>query len=217
MPWGISMSSPQNDSYLAPAVPCQAELKVKGSRFIASLYPVSEEKEAWKMINRLSSEYRDATHHCYAFKLDRGDQKRFRYSDAGEPSGTAGSAILSAIDHSLMTNVLIVVMRYFGGTKLGIGPLRKAYRDSARAAIEKCEQQVKYHTIRFSFCVPYTSLKKVQQLLKIMKAEPVSKQFGEMAKYTVDVRKSLAKEFNEKMKHLMKGESPFLVEENGKQ
>jgi uncharacterized YigZ family protein len=213
----MSMSNPQNDSYLSPAVPCQVELKVKGSRFIASIYPVSDEREAWKMISRISSVYSDATHHCYAFKWGEGDQARFRYSDAGEPSGTAGSAILSAIDHSKMTNVLIVVTRYFGGTKLGIGPLRRAYRDSARATIEKCDQQVKYHTVRFSFCVPYSSLKKVQQLLKIMKAEPVSQQFDEKAKYVVDVRKSLAEEFSKKMKHLMKGENPTLVEEKNKQ
>lgn len=210
------MSSPQNDSFLSPAAPDQVELKVKSSRFIASIYPISDEEEAWKVIRMVSSEYNDATHHCYAFKLDKGDQVRFRYTDAGEPSGTAGSAILSAIEHSAITNVLIMVTRYFGGTKLGIGPLRRAYRDSARAVIEKCDQQVKYHTVRFSFCVPYNSLKNVQQLLKTMEVEIVSQQFDEMATYTVDVRKSLAKEFQERMKHLMKGRDPTLVEEENK-
>jgi uncharacterized YigZ family protein len=208
------MDDSQNDSFLTPAHPDKAELKIKGSRFIASIYPISSDKEAWDVIKEISADYRDATHNCYAFQLDSGDQRKFRCSDAGEPSGTAGSAILSAIEHSGITNVVLLVTRYFGGTKLGVGPLRRAYRDSAKAAIEKCGIKTKFHTDRFSFSIPYTSLKDLQQLLNLMQVVTISQQFDEMAKYTVDIRKSLSKEFQEKMKQLLKGKSLSLEKEN---
>lgn len=199
------MDDPQKDSFLTPAHPDKAELKVKGSRFIASIHPISSEKEAWDVIKEISTDYRDATHNCYAFKLHSGDQQKSRYSDAGEPGGTAGSAILTAIEHSGITNVVLLVTRYFGGTKLGVGPLRRAYRDSAKAVIEKCGTKTKFHSDRFSFSVPYASLKDVRRLLDIMQVVTVSQEFDEVAKYTVDIRKSLSEEFQEKMKQLTKG------------
>ena len=208
------MENPSKDSFSTPAYPDQAELRIKGSRFIASIYPISSEREAWDVIKEISSDYRDATHNCYAFKLDTGERIKVRSSDAGEPSGTAGSAILSVIDHSGITNVMVIVTRYFGGTKLGVGPLRRAYRDSAKAVIEKCGQKTKYHTNRFSFSVPYTLLKEVKKVLRIVEAVIVSQRFDEAVEYTVDVRKSLSKEFQEKLKQLMKGESPTRVEKN---
>ncbi len=208
------MENPPKDSFFTPAHPDQAELRIKGSRFIASIYPISSEREARDVIKEISSDYSNATHNCYAFKLDTGERIKVRSSDAGEPSGTAGSAILSVIDHSGITNVMVVVTRYFGGTKLGVGPLRRAYRDSAKAVIEKCDQKTKYHTDRFSFSIPYTLLKEVQNVLRIMEAVVVSQQFDEVAEYTVDVRKSLSKEFQGKMKQLMKGVSPTREEKD---
>ncbi len=206
------MDDPQNDSFLTPAHPDKAELKVKGSRFIASIYPISNEKEAWDVIKKISTDYRDATHNCYAFKLNSVDQQKSRLSDAGEPGGTAGSAILSAIEHSGITNVVLLVTRYFGGTKLGVGPLRRAYRDSAKAVIEKCGTRRKFHSDRFSFNVPYASLKDVQRLLDLMQVVTVSREFDEVTKYTVDIRKSLSEEFQEKMKQLTKGRVPLSKE-----
>lgn len=202
------MNDPQTDSFLSPASFEQAELKVKGSRFIASIDPIVSEQEAFDVIRRVTLDYSDATHHCFAFKLGSGDHTRFRCSDAGEPSGTAGSAILSAIDHKGLTNVVLMVTRYFGGTKLGIGPLRRAYRDSAKAVIEKCGSKTGYYTRRFSLRIPYSSLKEVERILKTVEAEVVSQEFDEDVKFIVDVRKSRAEEFQKKIKHITKGEGP---------
>ncbi len=210
------MHDHQNDSYLSPAKSEKTELKVKDSRFIAHIYPISSEEEAMNFIQKAGLKYNDATHHCYAFKLETGNQTKFRYNDAGEPSGTAGSAIFSVINHTGLNNVVLIVTRYFGGTKLGIGPLRRAYRDSAKAVIEKCGYVKRYHTCRFSFSVPFTALKKIERLLRTVGANIVSQKYEEVAKYIVDVRRSLINEFQEKMEQITKGISPTPVKDDRK-
>lgn len=102
--------------------------KEKGSEFIAQVYPISTLAEADEKLEHIKKKFFDASHHCYAYMLQNGLQK---FSDDGEPSGTAGIRIMNAIDHYNLTNLLLVVIRYFGGTKLGVGPLGKAYYTSA--------------------------------------------------------------------------------------
>jgi len=106
----------------------QSSLKEKGSEFIAFVFPVENEESALQELKILRKKYFDATHHCFAFKIIGCETK---YSDDGEPKGTAGIRILNAIEHFGLTNILVVVVRYFGGTKLGVGPLGKAYYNSA--------------------------------------------------------------------------------------
>lgn len=98
--------------------------KVKDSIFIGKCYPIESKSDFENIHSILKKEYYDATHICYGYKLYDGAEK---YSDAGEPSGTAGIRILNAINHFELTNIFVSVIRYFGGTKLGIGPLGKAY------------------------------------------------------------------------------------------
>ncbi len=105
-----------------------ATLKEKGSEFLAIVYPVSSEESASDHLIKIKKEYYNATHHCYAYKLKSGEVK---YSDDGEPNGTAGIRILNAIKHFDLDDVLTVVVRYFGGTKLGVGPLGKAYYNAS--------------------------------------------------------------------------------------
>ena len=104
------------------------KIKIKGSQFIGYAIKVISVQNAEEELSSIKKEHFDATHHCYAFKLNTGEEK---YSDDGEPNGTAGVRILNAINHYNLTNIIIIVVRYFGGTKLGIGPLGKAYGDSA--------------------------------------------------------------------------------------
>ena len=101
---------------------------VKKSNFIAQVYSISSEDEFKSHLTKAKKKYYDASHHCYAYKLVNGN---VRYSDAGEPSGTAGIRILNAIEHFSLVNQLVIVSRIFGGIKLGIGPLGKAYYQSA--------------------------------------------------------------------------------------
>lgn len=109
------------------------KLKEKGSIFIAKSFPVISEDEIIKILTSIKKEYYDATHHCYSYKLQNGI---FKYSDDGEPNGTAGLRIYNAQNHFELTNILTVVTRYFGGTKLGVGPLGKAYYESALGSLQ---------------------------------------------------------------------------------
>jgi uncharacterized YigZ family protein len=115
----------------------ESKYKEKGSQFIGLAYPIENMDDFSKIHSKIKKKYFDASHHCYAFRLVSGD---FKYSDAGEPNGSAGIRILNAIDHFELTNVLVLVVRYFGGTKLGVGPLGKAYYNSAELALESAEK-----------------------------------------------------------------------------
>lgn len=114
----------------------QSSIKEKGSEFIAIVYPVDNEGNALNHLIQVRKKYFDATHHCYAYKIKSGEQK---YSDDGEPNGTAGIRILNAIEHFGLTDLLLIVVRYFGGTKLGVGPLGKAYYNASINVLEPSE------------------------------------------------------------------------------
>lgn len=131
----------------------ETKIKVKGSLFIGSVFHIEAEREASEILEKLRKEYYDATHCCYAYKAQNGDV--IKYSDDGEPNGTAGVRILGAIEKYSLTNVLAAVIRYFGGVKLGVGPLGKAYADSAAAVLEnsrKIEKTANYiGEVKFDF------------------------------------------------------------------
>src|SRR3972149_2383148 len=119
-------------SYKTPKSHSKYELKEKKSIFLANAYPVNSEDEVNDLLNNLNKKYYDASHQCHAYRLLSGKSK---FSDAGEPSGTAGIRILNAIDHFELQDCLVAVVRYFGGTKLGIGPLGKAYYSAANQVL----------------------------------------------------------------------------------
>ena len=106
----------------------QFSVKEKGSEFLAIVYPVDNEETVLNHLQKIRKQHYNATHHCYAYKLKKGESK---YSDDGEPKGTAGIRILNAIEHFDLCDVLLIVVRYFGGTKLGVGPLGKAYHNAS--------------------------------------------------------------------------------------
>lgn len=141
--------------------------KEKGSKFIAFVYPVSTEEQIREIIESMKIKYYDARHHCYAWVLG-ADKSRFRANDDGEPSSTAGKPILGQILSNDLTNVLVVVIRYFGGIKLGVSGLIAAYREAAADAIrnalivEKTVDQT--FRIRFSYLV-------LNDVMKIIKEE----------------------------------------------
>lgn len=108
--------------------PSETKFKEKGSLFIGKAFPVETDDDFSFVLNNIKKEYYDATHHCFAYKLK---DDSFKYSDAGEPNGTAGIRIFYAIEHFALVDVCVIVIRYFGGTKLGVGPLGKAYYKSA--------------------------------------------------------------------------------------
>lgn len=121
-------------------LPAESKFKERSSLFIGKAFPVENENEFALEFSVIKKNYYDATHLCYAFKLK---DDSFKYSDAGEPNGTAGIRIYNAIEHFSLVDVGVVVIRYFGGTKLGIGPLGKAYFRSAEDVLSSAEKVIK--------------------------------------------------------------------------
>jgi uncharacterized YigZ family protein len=131
--------------------------KEKGSEFIAAAFPAESEEKVNNFLSETKKKYYDASHHCYAYRLK---DDSFRYSDAGEPNGTAGIRILNAIDHFEIKDILIIVTRYFGGIKLGIGPLGKAYYRSSEMLLEKCsfQEEKPYNKVEVKCSFDYLNL-----------------------------------------------------------
>jgi uncharacterized YigZ family protein len=142
-----------------------AETRVKGSRFIGYAAPVENREDAEAFIQSISKKHHDAAHNCYAYRIGFGDNSGFRYSDAGEPSGTAGRPILDAIDGRDLTNTICVVARYFGGTKLGTGGLARAYHDCASSTLDAGTVIVKFVTDSLHIRYPYDLTGVVMKLL----------------------------------------------------
>jgi uncharacterized YigZ family protein len=142
----------ESDTYLTISNVAEGLFKDKGSRFISFAFPVSSEKEIKPHLEKIKNEYHDARHHCFAYMLGK-DRTTFRSFDDGEPSGTAGKPILGQIQSKGLTNILIVVIRYFGGTLLGTSGLINAYRTSAADAIN--HSQIITKTIKCSCLVHF--------------------------------------------------------------
>jgi uncharacterized YigZ family protein len=126
------------DQYQTIAAPSEGIYKEKGSKFIAFATPVFSENEFKEKLQQLKKDYHDARHHCYAFRLG-ADLKQYRFSDDGEPSSTAGKPIFGQIQSFELTNICIIVIRYFGGTKLGVGGLITAYKEAAKDALNNAK------------------------------------------------------------------------------
>ncbi len=139
---------------------CERELKEKNSRFIGFAFPVENEEEIQFHLKNLKKKYYDATHHCYAHKTLTSE----KYSDAGEPSGTAGIRIFNAIEHFNLTNTLVIVVRYFGGTKLGLGGLGKAYYETAFKVLEKAAKINKKLYQKVFIKVDFEQVNKIYQI-----------------------------------------------------
>jgi len=127
-----------DDVFLSISKPSEGVFKDRGSRFIGLAFPVKTEDEVKEQLLELRKSYHDARHHCYAYRLG-WDKQAWRVNDDGEPSGTAGKPIYGQILSQDLTNILIVVIRYFGGTKLGVSGLINAYKTAAQEAIASAE------------------------------------------------------------------------------
>lgn len=150
------------------------KIKIKGSQFIGFSYRISSSEDSEKFLYELKKEFYDASHHCYAYKTKLGEEK---YSDDGEPNGTAGIRILNAISHFSITDILVVVVRYFGGTKLGVGPLGKAYGETALNLLEnsKLIELTKFE--QFKIVYPYEETSAIHYLLNKYGCQKIENHF----------------------------------------
>jgi uncharacterized YigZ family protein len=173
------------ESYLIPAAPASAELREKGSRFLALLHAAEGEAEAKSRLAEVAARHPDATHHCWAWRL--GWPARERSSDAGEPGGTAGGPILRALQGAKVSDALLVVVRWFGGTKLGKGGLVRAYGGVAREAIAGAALTVRLRRRTVELEVPYPHLGAVQRLLHPPEVELLRHAYGERVRWELAV------------------------------
>jgi uncharacterized YigZ family protein len=153
------------DIYKTIKSPSEGIYKEKGSRFISFAFPVSDQEEIKPIIDRIRKEHHEARHHCFAYMIGH-ERNIWRVNDDGEPSGTAGRPILGQINSYGLTNILIVVSRYFGGTLLGVSGLINAYRTAASSAIQNAELLEKTLQEYYEITYPYISMNDVMRILK---------------------------------------------------
>jgi uncharacterized YigZ family protein len=153
------------------------ELKEKGSRFIAYLFPVCNQVEAEAEIAGLRKQYHDASHVCFAFRLGEGREDYFRYNDDGEPSGTAGLPIYNEIKGKDYLNVLAAVVRYFGGTKLGTGGLARAYAAAAQLVLARSQPLLSVVKKEASLTFPYDFTGEVMHLVRTFSLDILSQHY----------------------------------------
>lgn len=189
------------DTYRSIPAPAEGLFKDNGSRFLAFAYPVENEEEIKDRVQALRKKYHDARHHCYAYRLGHlGD--RFRANDDGEPSSSAGRPILGQIDSRGLSDVLVVVVRYFGGIKLGIPGLIRAYKTSTADALGQAEIIEKVAGKRFRLTFDYLSMNGVMKVLKDLGLTPVGQDFGLQCSLEVRVRLALEEDFRNRLTDL---------------
>lgn len=154
-----------SDTYKTIDSKADGLFKDRGSRFIALAIPVTTQEEIKSRLEELRKEYHDARHHCYAWVLSP-DRQAWRVNDDGEPSGTAGKPILGQINSRELTNILVVVIRYFGGTLLGVSGLINAYRSAAADALDNASIIERHLVERWIVTFPYSAMNDVMKVLK---------------------------------------------------
>ena len=179
----------ENDVYRTIEADAEALFKEKSSKFLCFAYPVTTEEQIRERLEVLYKKYYDATHHCYAWRLGpRG--KTFRANDDGEPSSTAGKPILGQLLSHEITDCLIVVVRYFGGTKLGVSGLIEAYKTSAAEVIAAAEVVERTVDDRIEVRFSYMAMNEVMRIIKDMQPKIVEQCFDNLCTMTLTIRQS---------------------------
>ncbi len=168
--------------------------KIKGSRHIATVIPIQCEAEVSGHLERVAQELTRANHHAYAWRLGR-DREKFRYNDNGEPSGSAGKPMLQQIDGHELTNVLVVVTRYFGGTKLGVGGLVRAYGGACAEALDLADIVEVTITRRVTIVYDYDLSNAVQSVIASSGFEPLASEYADKVTMQFDVPESKTEAF----------------------
>ena len=186
------------DTYSSIAGPAEGLFKDNGSRFIAKAFPVETEAEVKGIVDALKKEYHDARHHCYAYRLGlNGDC--WRANDDGEPSGSAGRPILGQIDSAGLSDILVVVVRYFGGIKLGIPGLIRAYKSSTADALARAGVVEKIAGRNFVVEFPYLSMNSVMKVVKDLNLPQRNQSFAGSCSMELRVRLSQVEAFGDRM------------------
>ena len=190
-----------SDTYLTIEKKSEILYKDKGSKFLSVAFPVENEQQIKQALTQLKKEHPSANHHCYDYRLG-ADKLNFRANDVGEPSNTAGKPILGQIQSNDLTNILIVVVRYFGGTLLGVGGLIQAYKNSAAEVIKESTIIEKFIEFNYAIQFPFEQLNEVMKLLKQLDCKISAQQFDTDCEISFSIRKAKSEQCEEKLKKL---------------
>lgn len=191
-----------SDTYLTIAAPARGLYKDKGSRFLAFAYPIYSESDVKPIVETLKTEYYDARHHCYAWRLGIEVSEggvRFRANDDGEPAGSAGRPILGQLLSRELTNLLVVVVRYFGGIKLGVPRLIAAYKDATADALASAEVVERTENREIVVEFPYLVMNQVMKVVKDMEPKVFGQDFDLSCRMRLSIRLRDAEALTERM------------------
>lgn len=189
-----------SNSYFSVKEKAEGNFKDKGSKFLSFIYPVLNENEVKTHLAALKKEHLSARHHCYAWRLG-ADKQAWKSNDDGEPSNTAGKPILAQIQSHDLTNVLIVVVRYFGGTLLGVGGLISAYKNSALDAINNSFIEEKFILFEYKIEFGFEDMSGVMRILKENECDILSRDYENLNSIIFQIKK----QFDDKLKQQLSG------------
>jgi uncharacterized YigZ family protein len=193
------------EDYIIPAREERTELKVVNSRFIASAGPAFSIAEAKEFITRIRMEFNDASHNVPAYIIGHGSSTINHCSDDGEPSGTAGRPVLAVLQGSGLGDIVIVITRYFGGTKLGTGGLVRAYSDATRSVLQTLPRARKIPTHTVSVSLPYNLFERVKRLVEANRGELLEQDFAAQAIITARFAFDDLPEFQNNLRDISRG------------
>lgn len=197
------------DSFWTIAALTRAKIESKGSRFLAVVRPVDSEVEIKTWLQELQKEFSDATHLCFAYRLGAGQNEISRAFDAGEPNFTAGQPILNAIVSNKLTNIVVAVVRWFGGTKLGKSNLARVYRQAAEEALKRAEKIEKLITEQIIFLCQPEKFNSIQSLLLKNKAKILDQDFNSNCRVIASVPRANLNRVKERLIELTSGQIEF--------
>ena len=189
-----------SDHFRTIAAAIEFRHKIERSEFLGLAFPVQVEEEFFAALERAQKRHFDATHHCWAFRLFANG--RTRSSDAGEPSGTAGKPILAAIEGAGFHDTGVIVVRWYGGVKLGTGGLSRAYRDTAAETLKLATAVDRYVYTRIRVVVPFEALNQVYRMIDPPHVLLAEERFGEQNEFAFDVRESRTEGFAARLREL---------------
>ena len=191
----------EQDEFQTIARPSEGFYKEKGSKFLGFAYPVQDEQQVKTILDQLKSTYHDARHHCYAYRLGpEGDT--YRMNDDGEPSSTAGRPIFGQIQSHGLTNIVVVVIRYFGGTLLGTSGLIRSYKEAADQALQQARIIKKTIQSLYELEFDYTLMNEVMKVLHETGIQPYERDFQEKVTFRIGIRKSQEQQVIDQFKRI---------------
>ncbi|MEW5925432.1 MAG: YigZ family protein [Candidatus Zixiibacteriota bacterium] len=197
------------DSFFTIKSSSEIEIKIRGSRFIGRTLPCESVDAAEGILGDIRKKYYDATHNCFAYQVGIGKEMKFRYSDDGEPSGTAGRPIYDQIVGRSLTNLIVIVTRYFGGVKLGTGGLTHAYSDAAAEALGTAGVVEKFITDKVRMTIQFPDYNVVERSIHQIGANVVDSEFSDIVRLTVELRLSLVDRLKESLINVTSGRIKF--------